>query len=771
MGHHGRPVIRCDRGGAPIRVDGRFSEPTLQHIMDFVEDVCAILGIPQASLVELTDQRVCAFQRASWLLAGIAVLADWIGSASEHFALCAVPMQAAEYWHDRALPSARAAVAASGVIAPAPSLKTGLNVLFPSFTSPSPMQNLASACELVSGPQLWIVEDTTGSGKTEAALTLAHRLMACGQGAGLYWALPTMATANAMYQRLSEAYQRLFELKSRPSLVLAHSARHLSERFTDSIGLEAADAAPGYESQEDTATAHCAAWLADSRKKALLAAVGVGTIDQALLAVLPCGHQPLRLVGLARNVLVVDEVHASDPYMHTLLCELLAFHASLQGSAILLSATLPRLMRQQLANSFRRGLGGDPVDLVEEAFPLVTHVSSDGCSETPVASLSSAKRIALVEHIPDEDAAAAKLLSAVEHGECAVWVRNTVDDAMDAFDRLAAHLPAARLTLFHARYTLSDRLEIEARVLRAFGKESGAADRRGQLLIATQVVEQSLDLDFDVLVSDLAPVDLLLQRLGRVHRHRRDSLGNPVSGEDQRALPILSLLAPPPLTSPLSDWYAQLFPRGAFVYPKHGQLWLTVRRLLEQGTVRLPDDARPLLESVFGEEAQLDVPEDLATRDERAAGEESARSSLGKLNALKLEEGYRATPNQWLPDTMAPTRLAEPSTTVRLAKWDGSSLEAWAGSGPLAWDLSQLSVRQYLLQEARPETGVLRQAIEAAKQSMPDGGRWSILIPLERHERAWQGHGMDAHGRDTVLTYDAVRGLQFQRADRAGGYE
>ena len=259
-------------------------------------------------------------------------------------------------------------------IAPLQSIES----LFPFIKQPTPLQHYALTEPLTDQPQLFILEDVTGAGKTEAALVLAHRLMMQGLAEGLYIALPTMATANAMYKRLGDVYRKFYQASNNPSLILAHGARELSKDFQDSVIL-ATQQTPDSdylhggkeEDQELSATAYCNAWLADSRKKALLADVGVGTLDQALLAVLPSRHQSLRLLGLARNVLLVDEVHAYDSYMQKLLDALLEAHARQGGSVILLSATLPQTMREKLVKAFHKGLEQDEPRLSDPAqYPL-----------------------------------------------------------------------------------------------------------------------------------------------------------------------------------------------------------------------------------------------------------------------------------------------------------------------------------------------------------------------------------------------------------------
>lgn len=206
--------------------------------------------------------------------------------------------------------------------------------------------------------------------KTEAALILAHRLMAAGQASGLYFALPTMATANQMYRRVGQVYRRLYAEHARPAIVLAHAARQLVEAFR--LSQRPADAP--YSPGEDTASLLCHSWLADSQKKSLLADVGVGSIDQALLAVLPARHQSLRQQGLADKILICDEIHAFDTYVLDHLKTLLEQHARLGGSAILLSATLPARLRAELTQAFARGRGMTPALAADARYPLITHV-------------------------------------------------------------------------------------------------------------------------------------------------------------------------------------------------------------------------------------------------------------------------------------------------------------------------------------------------------------------------------------------------------------
>jgi CRISPR-associated endonuclease/helicase Cas3 len=192
-----------------------------------------------------------------------------------------------------------------------------------------------------------------------------------------------------------------------------------------------------------------AAWIADDRRKAFLAEIGVGTIDQALLAVLPSRHAMLRLLGLSQRVLIVDEAHGYDGYEGEELARLLRFHAALGGSAIVLSATLTARQRAALGNAFRSGLGAAPDDTGSPAYPLTTVISRTGVRCDPVAVAAALRREVAVERVATPEDAADALAATARAGGAVAWIRNAVDDAVEAADLLRAgeHHPL----LFHAR--------------------------------------------------------------------------------------------------------------------------------------------------------------------------------------------------------------------------------------------------------------------------------------------------------------------------------
>lgn len=679
----------------------------------------------------------------SWMLAGAVVLADWLGSGRNHESYYRDVMALDEYWKSCALPSAANAIAGANLVHSTVAAFEGIGHLFPFITSPTPLQEWAEKRQLGKSNQLFILEDVTGAGKTEAALVVAHRLMADGLADGIYVALPTMATANAMYARLGKAYRRLFATDAYPSLVLAHGARHLSEEFRRSIRLTGSfSLGQSYAEDEESGEAYCSSWLADSRKKALLSEIGVGTLDQALLAVLPARHQSLRIFGLVRKVLIVDEVHAYDPYMNQLLQTLIEAHARQGGSVILLSATLPRQMREKYVQSFCTGIGVVNPTLSEASlYPLATHFPSLEPLETHVGTRRNVERTVAVIMIKEMKHALSIVKEAVGKGQCVCWVRNTVKDARTAYYLLAKQewMDKDMLMLFHSRFAMIDRQQIEAATLELFGEKSTTENRKGRVLIATQVVEQSLDLDIDVMISDLAPIDLLIQRAGRLHRHVRNADGDRLRVEgaiDQRGEPCLYVFGPDPTTTPNEKWLKETLPGTQAVYQHIGQLWLTQQRLCPTGTGKftMPGDARVLIEAVYSEKAQEGIPEALRSLCWNAERTVSGHRGMARLNALKLAKGYtRASAEDsggWDKETRVPTRIGNDSVDVALARIDGDRLAPYADVPEFAWDLSILKLPKSAWKKAQEKIpGNLQRAIGQLKEDVKLL-KWVEALPL-----------------------------------------
>lgn len=761
-GHHGWPPKNKDAG--KIMAKTYFKDADIDSSAEFFREVCRLFKPDTEAIQSAMAQEdwLERLEQASWLLAGFAILCDWLGSDADIFSYRAdESITLDDYWEQYAKPSAERAVTKSGIVPAQAGEADTLHGLF-GLQTPTPLQREAEQLPLIQCPQLLILEDVTGAGKTEAALMITHRLISEQSLAqGLFIGLPTMATANAMYERAADCYRKFYRADQNPSLVLAHSARHLSDKFRQSLfNWQAKDTE--YGRHEATASVQCSRWLSDHRKKALLADVGIGTIDQVLLGILPARHQSLRLLGLVNKVLIVDEVHAYDAYMNRLLQTLLEFHAFLGGSAILLSATLPFRMRENFIRAFRHGAGYANTALQKRSFadyPLLTHIGDAKTVETVLATRPEVARQVAVDFLHDTDTVIETIKTAVAEKCCVCWIRNTVFDARTAYRELQQidGLNQEHLFLFHSRYTLHDRKTLEDDILKRFDKRSTGAMRQGRVVIATQVVEQSLDLDFDLIVSDLAPIDLLIQRAGRLRRHCRDTEGNPQDGFDQRpGLPTLFVHSPPLTDAPTENWYKALFPKADNVYPHTGQLWRTARLLAQKQGWRMPEDARKMIETVYSDD-DADLPQALKKPSNFVEGDQRAKMGLAKLNELKLMSGYSLSNNPWDEEAHIPTRLSEDSVTLHLAVWRQDELTPLVVADSYAWDLSSLHVPAYRVKTI-PES--LLPAVNVLKDNDKCIDSYAFVLPLAEQSGArWQGQIVDTEDKLVDVVYCQRMGL------------
>ena len=588
-GHHGALPTREEPDASRSKLLGSIRREDAEARRLFQECVVAFFVSRGATLPWPTEINGSLVQR----LAGLCAVADWLGSNVDHFRYSPGPIvDLGSYW-TRACELAAEACAQAGLIRATP-VAVDFGGLFPGY-SPRDVQTLTEQVPS-DVPALIIVEAEMGKGKTEAALSMAARFLAQGVGEGVTVALPTMATSNAMFGRVEEVVPRLFPSQD-VQLSLAHgrASRHTRFQVLVQRGFRAGD----LDNPEASVT--CARWLLN-KKRILLAQVGVGTIDQALQAALVVRHQFVRMFGLSRNVVIVDEVHAYDAYMEVLLEHLLGWLGALGVPVILLSATLPSERRAALALAWRgsqvlmdgadasQSISADDLETARtRPYPLVT-VTTRARTTTRSTNEGPSSRSLLLERAANAEddltnvaTVAAHLLAVAHAGARVVWIRNTVREAQRAFRAVAAHADEVEHTLFHARFRGCDRRRIEERVLERFGK---GAPQGGRVLIATQVVEQSLDLDFDELHTDLAPIDLLFQRAGRLHRHDRV---RPAGFESPR------LVVHGPSDADLA---ALRFGPSKFVYDA-GTLWIAARALRSRDALNLPTDIRPLVEESY----------------------------------------------------------------------------------------------------------------------------------------------------------------------------
>ena len=764
-GHHGKAPdgITTNTPGYLSSFSWSFTEPCVAAAISAVETVrecCGVSSFPRLTAADLTP--------ASFLLNGLITVADWVGSDEAYFPIPETPQHlgsAADYWTQAKLHAAQALTAKGLLSRRAVRNPDYASLGLPCAASLRPMQAMALKVAISDqGPQLFIIEDTTGSGKTEAALMLAARLMATGKAEGLYFALPTTATANAMHGRIEAAYRNFFEVEGEPpSLVLAHGRADLARRLA-ALRAEGAD--------DGSTSAFCNAWIADSRRLALFADVGVGTIDQAFLAVLRKRFLTLRQFALAQRILIVDEAHAFDPYMGKELEILLQTHARNGGSAIILSATLAGKQREELVKAFIKGRSRpkpkfDAMSIPTEdartehetAYPLLTSVSlspTPTIRHVPVAFDTRLARTVAVQRLNDRQEALTMACAAAARGAAVAIICNAVDEAITVHEQVCARRCGAdRTTLFHARFAMGDRLRIEAEVLARFGKQSQPGDRAGHILVGTQVMEQSLDLDFDLVISDLAPVDFIIQRAGRLWRHmqQRPAAMRPLPQ------PVIAIVSPDPDHVPDDKWLEPVLGKAAHVYRNPAIMRGSAQALFTAGRIAVPDDLRPLVEGVYGGSAAAPPP-CLDEGTHRAEGDHHGKTTMAKLNGICVVEGYAALGGAGISvDEDIGTRLGEPTVTVRLARRAGDRLLPYfqqAGADArLCWELSEVSVRKSLWDQVMlaDDNAAL---VATVKKDWPDFEQMIVVAEVDA-----EGFIRTLRTSSTGVLYNSLTGLRI----------
>ena len=444
---------------------------------------------------------------------GLCNLADWIGSNERWFEYVDVPR---DDYIDTA--RRRACVAVDGVGLNLTAQCKGFagvpnfNGLFDHIAEPANAIQQAAHDAPLTEP-LVIVESETGSGKTEAALWRFAEMYAAGLVDGLYFALPTRAAAVQIHEWARRFVANLFPEGRRPAVVLAVPGYDPgADADAAAIALNEYDGRAAGHHEDDKP------WASENPKRFLAAQIAVGTVDQAMLGSLKVRNAHLRSASLARNLLVVDEVHASDTYMSEILAAVLDAHLGAGGYALLMSATLGSVARQKwLGESDAGGLA----DAIAVRYPAV---STRNAPPVYAGANNQAKTVRMESRpIMGEPSAIARIaVEAARAGAKVLLVRNTVDYAVNAWQEVAALAGAdgPDVLLHHGRYAAGDRKHLDDCVEKLLGKDSRSD--RGCVAVGTQTLEQSLDIDADLLITDLCPADVLLQRIGRLHRHGRD---------------------------------------------------------------------------------------------------------------------------------------------------------------------------------------------------------------------------------------------------------
>lgn len=515
LAHHGRPAVKPHSGLGPATLWQPYA------------------GYDPHAAATLLGRRVRTWFPAAFaegptlpesaelghLFAGTVALADQIGSDKTQFRLVAEPDTD---YIERARRRAERAVKARHLRRgdwPSRAASVEFADLF-DYPEPRPVQ--AAVAEAPHTCPLLVLESETGSGKTEAAVLRFSALWRAGLVDGLYFAVPTRAAAKQLHRRVDAALRRLFPEDVGAETVLAIPG-YL--QAGDVKGRPAAEFQIEWEDEPDEET-RLARWSAETSRRFLTAPAAVGTVDQALLAALRVKWAHLRGSSLSRSLLVVDEAHASDAYMIELLRALLRGHLQAGGHALLMSATLGAQARVALTDQRARALIPPLVDTEAVPYPALT-LAGRGEPETCALSgtgLTKSVEVSVNPFMKEPWRIAELALRAARDGAKVLVIRNTVQQAQEVF-RAVQEQGGTDLSLqvqgvpalHHSRFAAEDRVLLDDAVEKALGKGRTPG---GVVVVGTQTLEQSLDIDADLLVSDLCPVDVLLQRIGRLHRHR-----------------------------------------------------------------------------------------------------------------------------------------------------------------------------------------------------------------------------------------------------------
>lgn len=505
---------------------------------------------------------------AIWWLAGLTSVADWIGSDEQFFSAVADSTE-------KDVPAIALHAIESIGLTPS-TITTGLT--FEQLFDFSPNEMQTRTLSTITDPGVYVIEAPMGMGKTEAALGAAYQLLAAGKARGIYFALPTQATSNRIHLRMNDFLQRVSPTTGSGKLI--HGNSWLMQE-----NLDFSPVATGNQERTFEDARNGRDWFA-SAKRALLAPFGVGTVDQALLGVVAAKHFFVRHFALAGKVVILDEVHSYDLYTGTLIDKLITTLEGLGCTVIILSATLTGKRRGQIVAK-----SGHVQEDAHQPYPLISG-RTEGTSFKPVPTAAPDSRKVTVEFI-NSKSAIHEALAVARNGGAVLWICNTVGAAQKQLQRFKELVQDEfPLGLLHSRFPFWRREELETLWMGRFGKDGST--RCGSILVSTQVVEQSVDLDADLLITELAPTDMLLQRLGRLWRHERGN--RPVDApriciiEEESSIEELQHMPPKAISKALGG-KANVY--APYVLLRSLEVWKA------QTEVTIPSQIRELIESTY----------------------------------------------------------------------------------------------------------------------------------------------------------------------------
>lgn len=493
---------------------------------------------------------------------------------------------------------------------------------------PRPVQKeMSEIISQSSDPGLIIIEAPTGIGKTELALTAAEQLAFKQRKTGLYMGLPTQATTNAMFSRVKNWLDSMAkEQAAHPDIKLLQGKAKFNKSYTNLPYAENI-----YDDTDGDVVIN--SWFAG--KKSSLSHFAVGTIDNLLLTALKQKHLFLRHLGFSDKVVIIDELHAYDSYMSSYLEKAIKWLGAYHVPVIALSATLPKEKRNDLLKAYLKGKYGNPKIKASdnwehnESYPLLSILDGNKLEQVSDFSIvnDENKTINVVRFKGNEEEIINKAVAEIEDGGIAGVVVNTVKRAQD----LARLVPEnIEVLLLHSAYLAPEREKIEERLQANIGK--GATRPKKMIVIGTQVLEQSLDIDFDVLFTDIAPIDLIIQRIGRLHRHK-------ISRPTHLAKPTVYITG--------INSYGDYGKGNEFIYEKY-LLMKTDHFLTDK--INIPKDVSPLVQQVYDPDVDMDIKD---ISDSKAKFEKDLKKSKKKARVFQIGNPNKKGKNNlfgWLSD-------------------------------------------------------------------------------------------------------------------------
>lgn len=594
----------------------------------------ALEGAGYRNVAELPEIK----RPAQVLLQGLLIMADWIASNEEYFPLFPIDKEEEAFQEER-LESGWERWSKTYLWTPNyfHDIDEQYNKRF-QFRPRQIQRAFSEVIDKVQNPGIIILEAPMGVGKTEAALLGVEQMAEKGKCSGMFFGLPTQATSDGIFSRIKDWVGKIAgETSDNKSLQLVHGKAQFNETFQNLKNAENIYA--------DEGSVVINEWFT-GRKTAILDDFVVGTVDQLLLAGLKQKHLALRHLGLSKKVIVIDEVHAYDAYMGEFLYRVVEWLGAYRVPIIILSATLPASRRTRLVETYCRGMGMKKRNIKAaftdwketEAYPLITYTDGDWVGQMRDFPLENTKEVKV--ELLEEDDLAATLQRELSNGGIAGIIVNTVKRAQKIAEKLEVVFVQENISVLHSGFLAPHRREKEAQLLDEIGKNAKRPQLR--IVIGTQVLEQSLDIDFDVLFTDIAPMDLLLQRIGRLHRHRETerpgNLKNPV-------VYIMGIQA-----------MAEFEEGTRKIY---GDYLLIRTQLALPGNLALPADISKLVQQVYKEqessEVELEVPVSIIEKykEAKAKDELKIKEKEKNSNVFRLKGPYDLEENSligWLKD-------------------------------------------------------------------------------------------------------------------------